>query len=230
MVKTKLRNDYLVSRSAQTVVKMYTNSSKHEIRKLFKESLGIDEEDGAAFMDSAAPEDVQAFENGNGPGPNPQMLRLNMHDGPKSLWNKQAFLILFEELKHQLTEDWNMDPLSDDENNTNRELLTMIENQFKRIRFRWKEMQPQALPTGACESPEEVKARINEKTERKLKLGRETERCLNVSVIHLSLWNVLTSPQKFKCRTRTLEGMVTLKRAEGAEDVEAWEWLYEVIT
>ena len=107
------------------------------MQRLFKKVFDIMQDDDFAMYESVSPTIIQAYNGGEGDGPNPDNLQLDMASGPESQWNKAALGILLEKFKDTRTEEqWSLPDRSD------KYLADLIQERFRHVALIW-----QKIPT-----------------------------------------------------------------------------------
>lgn len=117
--------------------------------------------------------DVQSYKDGEGDGPDPENLRLDLLGGSKSIWNQRVFHILLEKLKEEVE-----DILPE---KSDAYFLAMFHDRYKRLSDVWRRAQPRTAADGAEETLEEVETRMTEARELRTKRSRQLTRRRNVS-------------------------------------------------
>lgn len=139
---------------------------------------------------------VKAYEDGNGPGPNPALLQYDYTAGGGSLWNDAVYDIMVRNIRETQTKDscWAGLTVLDDDY-----LLTEVECVFNNLRSTWRLSMPRVDEDGNFETPEEAAARAFDMITNKDRRSRHDKRRKDVraTIVYLSL--------KFKILTKKLE-------------------------
>ena len=125
-------------------------------------------------IDSAPTSDVDAFEEEDGDGPDPDNLTFDLRHSYNSPWNAAVIELLLRAFQKTAKEkQW---PVQKPDNYV-RELL---KNRYKKLRTAWLKGQPRLTRNGALETPEEVEARLISEMSRHGKVSRQGTRRRNV--------------------------------------------------
>jgi hypothetical protein len=156
---------------------------KYLVRKIFQEKLGIGQDDDIVDHEPASPDEVRAFANGQGTGPNPENLHFDMEGTLTSVWNRRSFEILANQLGEECEEG--EIPTRSDQYRMN-----LIEEKFKRLRTIWNRGVPRGDDSGIFETPEEVEKRLEASKQEQLKRARKTTRRHAVSIDKLRIFSI----------------------------------------
>lgn len=138
----------------------------------------VSQDDDFATYVSIAPAIVQAYNSGDGDGPDPANLQLDMRAGPDSQWNQQALKILLDKLKDARTaENW---PLPD---RSDKYLADLIRERFKRAATVWQSSQRRKTISGELETWDEVEQRLIARKDGQLVTNRHATRRRNVRMV-----------------------------------------------
>ena len=135
------------------------------------------QDDDFAMYESVSPTIIQAYNDGEGDGPNPDNLQLDMASGPKSQWNKAALGILLEKFKDTRTEEqWSLPDRSD------KYLADLIRERFRRVTLIWQKSRHQKTNSGELETWDQVENRVIARKDAHLLTNRHATRRRNVSM------------------------------------------------
>jgi hypothetical protein len=137
--------------------------------------FGVKQDDDFAMYNTAPPAIIQAYNDGDGNGPDPDHLQLDMAGGAESQWNKAALGILLEKLKEtRRAERWPLPDRSDSY------LADLIRERYKRAAAVWQSSQ-RKTSSGTLETWEQVEKRLVAKKDLQLVNNRHGTRRRNVS-------------------------------------------------
>ena len=138
--------------------------------------FAINQDDDFAMYNSAPPAIIQAYNDGDGNGPDPDDLQLDMTGGAESQWNKAALGILLEKFKEtRRAERWPLPDRSDSY------LADLIRERYKRAAAVWKNSQRRTTSSGRLETWEQVENRLVAKKDIQLATNRHGTRRRSVS-------------------------------------------------
>lgn len=138
--------------------------------------FNVTQDDDFAMYQSVPLENVEEYNKGNGDGPNPDKLQLDMMGSPDSQWNKAVLGLLLEKLKDaREAEKWQLPERSD------KYLMDLIRERFKRAVTIWKKSQPRKTAAGELETWDQVEQRLIAWKDAQLVMNRHVTRRRNVS-------------------------------------------------
>ena len=136
----------------------------------------INQDDDFTMYNSASPAIIQAYNDGDGNGPDPDHLQLDMAGGAESQWNKEALGILLEKFKEtRRAERWPLPDRSDSY------LADLIRERYKRAAAVWQNSQRRKTSSGTLETWEQVEKRLVAKKDLQLVINRHGTRRRSVS-------------------------------------------------
>ncbi|KAI5990353.1 hypothetical protein EDC04DRAFT_2541385, partial [Pisolithus marmoratus] len=177
-------------------------------RDLFKEKFDFTQDMEFILCACADSDDVSSYQYEDGPGPDLATPLFDLRHNAKSAWNSAVIDILAQELKSKCTKEAWLITRSD------AYLRDMIVDRYKRLRTTWKNAQPRLTDIGTLETPAETEARLLMQREQVLKETRQTTR----------------RHSKYARRVSILNHIVKLKTEEKEDDLDAWKWLYDLVT
>ncbi|KAI6108316.1 hypothetical protein F5141DRAFT_1064500 [Pisolithus sp. B1] len=136
-----------------------------EVRRLFKEKLGIVQDIDFITHAPASAADVHAYEYEDGPSPDTDKIAFDLARNYSSPWN--TFLLSFLLREFQLrcaSEAW---PIRKEDDYVEE----ILWERYKRLRTLWRNAQPKLTTKGVPETPAEHEARLVEDSQR---LGKES--------------------------------------------------------
>lgn len=146
--------------------------SKARIRSLFKDILGISQDEDFINHSEAGIELIAQFEEHGEPAPNLADLHFDLYGDTRSIWNTTVFDMLRKEFlrREDNVQYYKLPTMSDDF------LETLIVDRFTRLKQTWTKGERQFHPDGTTETDGEVQARLIASREVKLKAIRHRER------------------------------------------------------
>ena len=147
------------------------------VRNLFETVFDVTHDDDFTMHEPPSHEEILSFKRGEGEGPNPDDLRIDMKGTISSKWNKAVVDILLEKLlqKKDDPEYWGDMPKR---SNTYFEDLIVIK--LTRARSSWKNAQPHLNEEGELENIDEVEKRMITTKEERDRVGQGYMRRMNV--------------------------------------------------
>ncbi|KAI5987192.1 hypothetical protein EDD15DRAFT_2372596 [Pisolithus albus] len=179
----------------------------NEVRCLFKEVFGIEQDIDFVGHQPAPVDDVQAYEHEDGPGPNSNKLAFDLSKNHTSPWNAEVIEVLLRKLQ-KCCEDENW-PIK----RSDSYIREILRYRYKKLRTVWLRAQPKLTRNGNPETPAEVEARMLAHLE---KLGKESRQATH-------------RRNKYKRRKAVLDYVVQLRTEAGSDDQTAWEWLQRLV-
>ena len=139
------------------------------VRNIFETMFDMTHDDDFAAHEPPSHEEILSFKRGQGEGPNPDDLRIDMKGTIGSKWNTAAVDILLDKL-HQKKVDpefWGDMPERSDAY-----FEDLILAKFVRVRSIWRNAQPHLNEEGELESIDEVERRMITTKEERDRTGR----------------------------------------------------------
>ncbi|KAI5984007.1 hypothetical protein EDC04DRAFT_2615937 [Pisolithus marmoratus] len=178
-----------------------------EVRRLFKEKLGIAQDIDFITHISADAADVYAYEHEDGPGPDTDKIAFDLAQNHSSPWN--TFILGFLLREFQLRCDRESWPIRKDDDY----IQEILQERYKRLRTLWRNAQPKLTAKGLIETPAEHEARLVEESQRLGKESRQATRRRN----------------KYHRRKTVLDRIVAMKSEDPDDDLRSWKWLQRLI-
>jgi hypothetical protein len=120
---------------------------------------------------------IAAFENDQGPGPDPENLQFDLNTGPESLWNEEVINELVERLKKLQEETDESLPECSDEIYRH-----YLKNKYNTLRSHWTALKPRQLPGHMMETVDQAGARVVNRVNTHMIESRRRGRRLRVGV------------------------------------------------
>lgn len=178
-----------------------------EVRRLFKEKLGITQDLDFITHRPAAAEDIRAYEYEDGFGPDRNNLSFDLTQNYSSPWNTYILKLLCQELQARCKEEnW---PIKRGDNY----IMEILWERYKRLRMVWRNVQPKLTSKGVLETPTETEAHL---VEGRIQMGKDSRQANR-------RWN------KYHCRVMVLDEMVKSKSEAQDDDLQSWKWLRSLI-
>ncbi|KAI6123722.1 hypothetical protein EV401DRAFT_1886697 [Pisolithus croceorrhizus] len=125
-----------------------------EVRRLFKEKLGITQDLDFIMHCPAAAEDVFVYEYEDGPGPDQNNLTFDLTQNYSSPWNTHILELLCQELQARREEEnW---PIKRSDNY----IMDILQERYKQLWTVWRNAQPKLTSKGVLETPAETEAHL----------------------------------------------------------------------
>ncbi|KAI6160490.1 hypothetical protein EDD17DRAFT_1760860 [Pisolithus thermaeus] len=176
-----------------------------EVRRLFKEKLGITQDLDFIMHCPAAAEDVFVYEYEDGPGPDQNNLTFDLTQNYSSPWNTHILELLCQELQARREEEnW---PIKRSDNY----IMDILQERYKQLWTVWRNAQPKLTSKGVLETPAETEAHLVEGRMQMGKESRQANHCQNISLVMV------------------LDKMVKLKSEVQDDDLQSWKWLQGLI-
>ncbi|KAI6095110.1 hypothetical protein EDD16DRAFT_1903661 [Pisolithus croceorrhizus] len=149
-----------------------------EVRRLFKEKLGITQDLDFIMHRPATAEDVRAYEYEDGFGPDRNNLSFDLTQNYSSPWNTYILKLLCQELQARCKEEnW---PIK----RGNNYIMEILRERYKRLRTVWRNAQPKLTSKGVLETPTETEARL---VEGRIQMGKDSRQANSRRNISLQL-------------------------------------------
>ncbi|KAI6102774.1 hypothetical protein EV401DRAFT_2079834 [Pisolithus croceorrhizus] len=178
-----------------------------EVRRLFKEKLGITQDLDFITHHPAAAEDVHAYEYEDGFGPDRNNLSFDLTQNYSSPWNTYILKLLCQELQARCKEEnW---PIKRGDNY----IMEILRERYKRLRTVWRNAQPKLTSKGVLETPTETEARL---VEGRIQMGKDSRQANR-------------RRNKYHRRVMVLDEMVKSKSEAQDDDLQSWKWLRSLI-
>ncbi|KAI5988011.1 hypothetical protein EDD15DRAFT_2371699 [Pisolithus albus] len=175
-----------------------------EVRRLFKDKLGITQDIDFIMHAPADAANVHAYKYEDGPSPDTDNIAFDLMWNYSSPWN--TFLLNFLLCKFQLrctSETW---PIRKEDDYVEE----ILWERYKRLRTLWKNAQPKLTTKGVLETPAEHETQLLEESRR---LGKESRQATH-------------RRNKYNHRKMVLEHIVVMKsEAPDDDDLRSWKWL-----
>ena len=148
------------------------------VRNLFETVFQVTHDDDFTMHEPPSHEEIHSFDGGEGEGPNPDDLQIDMKGGTSSKWNNAVVDILLEKLlqKKADPEYWGDMPERSD-----MYFEDLIIQKLTRARSSWRNAQPHLNEEGELESIDEVERRMITTKEERDRAGRAYTRRKAVS-------------------------------------------------
>ncbi|KAI6095595.1 hypothetical protein F5141DRAFT_1068215 [Pisolithus sp. B1] len=170
-----------------------------EVRRLFKEKLGIVQDIDFITHAPASAADVHAYEYEDGPSPDTDKIAFDLARNYSSPWNTLLSFLLCEFQLRCASEAW---PIRKEDDYVE-EILWEC---YKRLRTLWRNAQPKLTTKGVPETPAEHEARLVEDSQRLGKESRQATRRRN----------------KYHRRKTVLDCIVAMKSETSDDDLGSW--------
>ncbi|KAI6123813.1 hypothetical protein EDD16DRAFT_1893927 [Pisolithus croceorrhizus] len=172
-----------------------------EVRRLFKEKLGITQDLDFITHRPAAAEDVRAYEYEDGFGPDRNNLSFDLTQNYSSPWNTYILKLLCQELQARCKEEnW---PIKRGDNY----IMEILRECYKRLRT------CKLTSKGVLETPTETEARL---VEGRIQMGKDSRQANR-------------RQNKYHRRVMVLDEMVKSKSEAQDDDLQSWKWLRSLI-
>ncbi|KAI6159085.1 hypothetical protein EDD17DRAFT_1511562 [Pisolithus thermaeus] len=189
-----------------------------EVRRLFKEKLGITQDLDFIMHRPATAEDVRAYEYEDGFGPDRNNLSFDLTQNYSSPWNTYILKLLCQELQARCKEEnW---PIK----RGNNYITEILRERYKRLRTVWRNAQPKLTSKGVLETPTETEARL---VEGRIQMGKDSRqansrRNISLQLSHDPLLISALVGQKYHRRVMVLDEMVKSKSEAQDDDLQSW--------
>ncbi|KAI6094953.1 hypothetical protein F5141DRAFT_1222764 [Pisolithus sp. B1] len=178
-----------------------------EVRRLFKEKLGITQDLDFITHRPATAEDVRAYEYEDGFGPDRNNLSFDLTQNYSSPWNTYILKLLCQELQARCKEEnW---PIKRGDNY----IMEILRERYKRLRMVWRNAQPKLTSKGVLETPTETEACL---VEGRIQMGKDSRQAN-------------CRRNKYHRRVMVLDEMVKSKSEAQDDDLQSWKWLRSLI-
>ncbi|KAI6124736.1 hypothetical protein EDD16DRAFT_1893538 [Pisolithus croceorrhizus] len=178
-----------------------------EVRRLFKEKLGITQDLDFIMHRPATAEDVRAYEYEDGFGPDRNNLLFDLTQNYSSPWNTYILKLLCQELQARCKEEnW---PIKRGDNY----IMEILREHYKRLQTVWRNAQPKLTSKGVLETPTETEARL---VEGRIQMGKDSRQANH-------------RQNKYHRRVMVLDEMVKSKSEAQDDDLQSWKWLRSLI-
>ncbi|KAI6106775.1 hypothetical protein EV401DRAFT_2120820 [Pisolithus croceorrhizus] len=189
-----------------------------EVRRLFKEKLGITQDLDFIMHRPATAEDVRAYEYEDGFGPDRNNLSFDLTQNYSSPWNTYILKLLCQELQARCKEEnW---PIK----RGNNYITEILRERYKRLRTVWRNAQPKLTSKGVLETPTETEARL---VEGRIQMGKDSRQAnsrwnISLQLSHDPLLISALVGQKYHRRVMVLDEMVKSKSEAQDDDLQSW--------
>ena len=144
---------------------------KARVRNMFKDLLGISQDDDFINHLEADPETIFQFEGSGEPMPDLKDIRFDLLGDPHSIWNTKIIdMLRLEFLRRETRQLFALPTMSDDY------IESIISDRISRLKTVWMRGMRQRRANGTVENDLEVEARLMESREERLKGIRHWER------------------------------------------------------
>ena len=170
------RDFILVIALLRSIVNVLT-PLQSEVRRLFKEKLGITRD--AEFITHVPVDaaDVHDYEYEDGPEPDTYDIAFDLNHNQSSRWNAFILRFFLEELQKRCNEEaW---PVK----KTDHYIEEILQQRYKQLRRVWRNAQPKLTSKGVLETPGEIEGRLVEERVKGGKESRQATRRRNVGVV-----------------------------------------------
>ena len=157
--------------------RLFEVGKQERVRTLFKNILGITQDDEFINHEEADPTVISSFENTGVPKPTLNDLHFDMLGNVHSIWNTTIFhLLRIRFVEDEKTKGWQLPVMSDEY------IESLISDRFTRLKAVWTQGSRQFRFDGHLETQEEIQARLVQSREERLKAARHRERRATVRV------------------------------------------------
>ncbi|KAI6096404.1 hypothetical protein F5141DRAFT_1220934 [Pisolithus sp. B1] len=221
----RMRKDEEVKLEKESEPAVHRDFILAEVRRLFKEKLGITQDLDFITHRPAAAEDVRAYEYEDGFGPDRNNLSFDLTQNYSSPWNTYILKLLCQELQARCKEEnW---PIKRGDNY----IMEILQERYKRLRTVWRNAQPKLTSKGVLETPTETEARL---VEGRIQMGKDSRqanhrRNISLQLSHDPLLISALVGQKYHRRVMVLDEMVKSKSEAQDDDLQSWKWLRSLI-
>ncbi|KAI6133981.1 hypothetical protein EV401DRAFT_2064473 [Pisolithus croceorrhizus] len=172
-----------------------------EVRRLFKEKLGITQDLDFITHRPAAAEDVRAYKYEDGFGPDRNNLSFDLTQNYSLPWNTYILKLLCQELQARCKEEnW---PIKRGDNY----IMEILRECYKRLRM------CKLTSKGVLETPTETEARL---VEGRIQMGKDSRQANR-------------RQNKYHRRVMVLDEMVKSKSEAQDDNLQSWKWLRSLI-
>jgi hypothetical protein len=155
------------------------------MRRLFREVFGVKADKHFISHESASEEEVKAYAEGMGDGPDANDLHFHMEHGPENVWNKRVLQLLLQRL-NQLIEDEEealRGPTPSDAY-----WMFIFENKYSNVRRDWRAGGRRMTSDGKLETSSQTVDRVEEMYDNRDDKARKGQRRHTVSITKCPLY------------------------------------------